>query len=102
MLECAQLKGGGVDFLGSEEHTKRERAKARELRQSRWWQNLSGRSSCYYCQQPLTKATLTMDHVVPISQGGYSKPGNVVAACKPCNTRKRDESAVALALADLD
>jgi 5-methylcytosine-specific restriction endonuclease McrA len=88
-----------VDFSGSEEHVKRERAKARELRKSRWWQNLSDRASCYYCQQPLTKATMTMDHVVPLSQGGYSKPGNIVPACKPCNTRKRDESAVVLALA---
>ena len=30
-----------------------------------------------------------MDHVVPLGRGGRSARGNVVAACKPCNTKKR-------------
>jgi 5-methylcytosine-specific restriction protein A len=30
-----------------------------------------------------------MDHVVPLGRGGRSVRGNVVAACKVCNTRKR-------------
>ena len=32
---------------------------------------------------------LTMDHVVPLGRGGRSRRGNVVAACKDCNTRKQ-------------
>lgn len=32
---------------------------------------------------------LTMDHIVPIVRGGKSKRGNVVPACKECNTKKK-------------
>ncbi|MBW2143871.1 MAG: HNH endonuclease, partial [Deltaproteobacteria bacterium] len=32
---------------------------------------------------------LTMDHVVPLSRGGKSRKGNIVAACKECNTKKK-------------
>ncbi len=30
-----------------------------------------------------------MDHVVPLARGGKSKKGNVVTACKECNTKKQ-------------
>lgn len=30
-----------------------------------------------------------MDHIVPIIRGGRSTKGNVVAACKACNTKKK-------------
>jgi len=30
-----------------------------------------------------------MDHVVPLIRGGKSKKGNVVAACKECNSKKK-------------
>jgi 5-methylcytosine-specific restriction endonuclease McrA len=30
-----------------------------------------------------------MDHIVPISRGGQSTKGNVVATCKECNNAKR-------------
>jgi 5-methylcytosine-specific restriction enzyme A len=32
---------------------------------------------------------LTMDHIVPLGRGGASTRGNVVPACKECNTRKK-------------
>jgi 5-methylcytosine-specific restriction protein A len=32
---------------------------------------------------------LTMDHIVPIARGGRSTKGNVVPACKSCNTKKK-------------
>ncbi len=32
-----------------------------------------------------------MDHVVPMVRGGRSTKGNVVPACKECNTKKRDQ-----------
>jgi len=83
-----------MDYEASADHVKREKEKARELRQSRWWQNLSAKAVCYYCGRPLKKGEVTMDHVVPIAQGGKSTPGNVVPACKACNTAKRDMTAV--------
>lgn len=44
--------------------------------------------TCQYCGTRLTKAQLTIDHVLPRSRGGESRWENVVAACGPCNRRK--------------
>jgi len=45
---------------------------------------------CQYCAKSFREADLTIDHVVPKSKGGNSRWTNVVAACKPCNQKKRD------------
>lgn len=72
-----------------DEHIRREKAKARELRQSQWWKNLRGRGECHYCHQRVPPKELTLDHVVPIIRGGRSTKGNVAPCCKDCNSRKR-------------
>ncbi|MGI8493563.1 MAG: HNH endonuclease [Acidimicrobiales bacterium] len=41
---------------------------------------------CQYCGA----SAENIDHVVPRSKGGLHTWDNVVAACRPCNTRKRD------------
>jgi 5-methylcytosine-specific restriction endonuclease McrA len=41
---------------------------------------------CQYCGA----SAENIDHVVPRSKGGTHSWDNVVAACRPCNTRKRD------------
>lgn len=41
---------------------------------------------CQYCGN----AAENIDHVVPRSRGGQHTWDNVVAACRPCNTRKED------------
>lgn len=43
-----------------------------------------------YCGQTLDLGTATLDHVQPLARGGAHTPGNVVAACGPCNRRKGD------------
>ena len=68
---------------------RQEKAKARDLRKSRWWQNKVSEGLCYYCGQNVGSSGLTMDHVVPLSRGGLSKKNNLVACCKDCNTRKK-------------
>ena len=68
---------------------KRERAKARELRQSQWWKRRIADGVCHYCRQQVGHRALTMDHIVPLGRGGRSARGNVVPACKDCNTRKK-------------
>ncbi|MBY0488404.1 MAG: HNH endonuclease [Gemmatimonadaceae bacterium] len=45
---------------------------------------------CVYCATPLDQHTATLDHVVPLARGGAHDPGNVVAACGPCNRLKGD------------
>ena len=67
----------------------RERARARELRQSQWWKRRIAEGVCYYCRRRVGGRALTMDHLVPLGRGGRSIRGNVVPACKDCNTRKK-------------
>ena len=68
---------------------KRERARARELGASQWWKRKIAGGVCAYCGREVGPRALTMDHIVPLGRGGRSVRGNVVAACKPCNTKKR-------------
>ena len=68
---------------------KRERYKARLLRESQWWKRRLAKGLCYYCGQSIPPRELTMDHIVPIARGGRSTKGNVVTACKKCNTAKK-------------
>ena len=68
---------------------KRERARARELRQSPWWKRRLGSGVCYYCRRRVGPRALTMDHIVPLGRGGKSVRGNVVPCCKDCNVGKK-------------
>jgi 5-methylcytosine-specific restriction endonuclease McrA len=68
---------------------KRQRAKARALRGSQWWKRRISTGICYYCRRHVGHRALTMDHIVPLGRGGASIRGNVVPACKDCNTRKK-------------
>ena len=68
---------------------KKERQKARELRESQWWKRRLAKGTCYYCGRLTPAKKLTMDHIVPISRGGKSTKGNVVPACKDCNHAKK-------------
>lgn len=45
-------------------------------------EDFSGR--CAYCQKPAT----TWDHLLPVSSGGRTIPGNIVPACVSCNSKK--------------
>lgn len=71
------------------EDLRRERARARELRASQWWKRRIAAGICYYCRRQVGPRALTMDHIVPLGRGGRSIRGNVVQACKECNTRKQ-------------
>jgi 5-methylcytosine-specific restriction protein A len=73
----------------SEQEIRREKEKARRLRQSGWWMRKIQNGICYYCHKNVGRANLTMDHVLPLSRGGKSRKGNLVAACKACNNKKK-------------
>ena len=73
----------------SEEEIKRERSKARELRHSQWWKRRCATGVCHYCGRKFPPRELTMDHLVPLVRGGRSTKGNLVPACKECNTTKK-------------
>jgi 5-methylcytosine-specific restriction endonuclease McrA len=44
--------------------------------------------ACQYCGAVLPANAMTMDHVVPKSQGGLATWDNLVACCFSCNNRK--------------
>jgi 5-methylcytosine-specific restriction endonuclease McrA len=73
---------------GDAEGVRREKAAARELRQTGWWKRRIADGHCYYCRRQVGARRLTLDHVVPLIRGGRSVRGNVVPACKDCNTAK--------------
>jgi 5-methylcytosine-specific restriction endonuclease McrA len=45
---------------------------------------------CFYCGKKLNRKTLTKDHRIPLSKGGTDFAGNLVPACKACNSGKAD------------
>ncbi len=45
------------------------------------------RGPCFYCG---ATERITIDHVVAIARGGTDSIGNLVPACKSCNSRKRE------------
>jgi 5-methylcytosine-specific restriction enzyme A len=77
------------DEITDESEIGKEKAKARELRRSSWWLNRIHPGICFYCNRDVGRANLTMDHIVPLSRGGKSKKGNIVPACKDCNSKKK-------------
>jgi 5-methylcytosine-specific restriction endonuclease McrA len=48
--------------------------------------------TCQYCGAQPGGEAITIDHVVPRSQGGTSCWTNCVAACESCNARKADRT----------
>lgn len=44
--------------------------------------------TCQYCGTQPGRPNLTLDHVVPRSQGGTTTWDNVVTACRECNRKK--------------
>ncbi len=43
---------------------------------------------CQYCGEKFNPKSLTLDHVVPVVQGGEKTWENIVTACVPCNQKK--------------
>ncbi len=86
LLYPSPLPGG--DFFSA--HVTRERQKARELRHSSWWKEKLDAGICYYCGRKVPPEELTMDHKIPLSQGGFTEKSNIAACCKNCNNMKKN------------
>lgn len=72
---------------------KRSRQEVREIDRKRAWKRAAIRDCgqrCVYCATELDLNEATLDHVHPLSRGGTNDPGNLVAACGPCNRMKGD------------
>lgn len=90
------------DFLKSMEYTYKKINFSRETLSE--WQNKIGNLFCVYCKKQdliielegmsvSNNIKATIDHVVPISEGGdVFNIENVVCACGKCNTKKGSKS----------
>jgi hypothetical protein len=63
-----------------------------------WLQKLEDQGfMCCWCGKKLRdkkgNSRATKDHLQPISRGGRNDIANIAAACRPCNSRKRDRTA---------
>ena len=47
---------------------------------------------CSYCGTKLTRRTVTVDHIVPITRMGHNDIVNIAPCCGLCNRRKRDRT----------
>jgi len=56
------------------------------LKRSQIFERDAGR--CVYCGEQFPAEELTLDHVQPRVRGGDRSEGNLVTACKACNTLK--------------
>ncbi|XDD47534.1 HNH endonuclease [Leptospira sp. WS39.C2] len=73
----------------SDEEIRRERKKAKDLKNTAWWKNKRGSGICHYCGKKFKVDELTMDHLIPLIRGGKSVKANLVPACKDCNFKKK-------------
>lgn len=55
---------------------------------------------CVYCAGTFPPEELTLDHVEPRMRGGDHSDGNLVTACRACNTRKASRPAWAFLAGD--
>lgn len=52
---------------------------------------------CFYCQFHVERKEATRDHKIPKSKNGSDDEGNIVLACRRCNTEKADSLLDAIA-----
>ncbi|MBQ9786590.1 MAG: HNH endonuclease [Lentisphaeria bacterium] len=91
-----------IEINKDDAHVKKERAKARELRKTTYFQELFRKGICYYCHEKFPASELTLDHIVPLSRGGKSTRGNMVVCCRSCNQEKKYLTPVEMILRELD
>lgn len=49
--------------------------------------------ACFYCRRDLKEAKpgeITLDHLIPRSKGGDNAAGNLITACRRCNSSRAD------------
>lgn len=76
---------------------RRPRNKAWKNKRKRLWRKQGGK--CHYCGTATVEPSsggaaddwATLDHLVPMSEGGSHDESNLVMACYRCNQRRNDE-----------
>jgi 5-methylcytosine-specific restriction endonuclease McrA len=75
-------------------HTRRAKLKDAGTYTNEEWKDrlLEYNHCCAYCYKPFPVEELTIDHMIPLSRGGTNTIDNIVPACKPCNSRKKNKT----------
>lgn len=95
-LDCGRVTTNGSRCVQHQAELLRRRSASRGTRQQQGygadWQRtrltILNRDQwlCGYCGKPAN----TVDHRVPKSRGGSDDESNLIAACRSCNSAKRD------------
>lgn len=63
-----------------------------QVARQRFWSNHPiDQTTCSICAMQLTEDNHTIDHIVPVSQGGTNSQANLRPACRECNEWKSDK-----------
>lgn len=78
--------------MSGREHNELRRLRARAFR--------AQGGLCHWCKQPMVLGApdaeprqCSGDHLIPLHNGGKTVPGNIVAACRQCNSERHPELA---------
>lgn len=104
IILCYQHKATGIEFYDKEVHSPSMTMKVPSvivLKDFKFFKahaklnkfniKLRDEFTCQYCGKKHSARSLTIDHVVPKSQGGKFEWENLVAACKICNASKGND-----------
>jgi len=81
---------GYYSFGVARRQTRKRKAPGRGITKEQWLEILRGALGlCAYCGE---RKRLSLDHIVPLSDGGEHDVENAAAACKSCNSSKHNAS----------
>ena len=90
-LQVVLERGVAPDVVSPPGEGKSKLRRWKRRRDDRIYAKAGGR--CHYCGDRMTRASMTIDHVVPLSRGGANRQHNMVACCKRCNSAKGSRTA---------
>jgi 5-methylcytosine-specific restriction endonuclease McrA len=80
---------------------KRKADQGKQARRTSWLMHQleHGRANCTYCNRRVSRNVpeshpifATVDHIIPVSAGGYDGPRNWAVCCNKCNQAKADKA----------
>ena len=89
LLIAQRAIGGALSTIDIPQPVERARKKKKPRGHRKWLNKLFQYAEhCWYCDCQLSLASATIDHIVPLSQGGTDAFENLRLACAPCNNAR--------------
>lgn len=80
--QVIQLATTAPDVQQEKVERNAKRAKRAKLRM------LKTHPFCHWCDEPLTRETATLEHIIPLKRGGLDHHNNMTLACEKCNRER--------------